>query len=145
MSTFDTSKMDWIPTREGVAFKPITFFPDGSGAQILLRVEPGTLIPRHRHTGEIHAFNLAGTRLLLDTDEVIGPGTYVHEPVGNVDSWKAIGDEPCVIHIEVNGRIEHLDEEGNVTRVVDAASYRRQYEEWLARATPRRREASSGS
>ena len=105
MSIFDTSQLDWIPLREGVAFKPITFFPDDAGLQLLLKVDPGTLIPRHRHTGEIHGFNLSGTRLLIDTGQVIGPGVYVHEPVGNVDTWKAIGDEPCVIHIEVHGRI----------------------------------------
>lgn len=136
MTTFDTSQLDWIPLREGLSFKPITFFPDDTGCQILLRVEPGTLIPRHRHTGEIHAFNLSGTRLLLDTDEVIGPGTYVYEPPGNVDAWKAIGDEPCVIHIEVNGRIEHLDEAGAVVRIADAGSYRQAYGAWRARTQP---------
>ena len=133
MGTFDTSQIDWIPLREGLSFKPITFFPDDAGLQLLLRVEPGTVIPRHRHTGEIHGFNLSGRRLLIDTAEVIGPGTYVHEPSGNVDTWKAIGDEPCIIHIEVNGRIEHLDDTGAVTHVVDAAFYRREYEEWRAR------------
>lgn len=132
MSIFDTSQMDWIPLREGLSFKPITFFPDDSGCQILLRVEPGTVIPRHRHTGEIHGFNLSGERLLIDIDKVIGPGTYVHEPPGNVDTWKAIGDEPCVIHIEVNGRIEHLDDRGEITRIVDAASYRKLYLDWRA-------------
>jgi 2,4'-dihydroxyacetophenone dioxygenase len=134
-SPFHTAKMDWIPLREGVSFKPVTFFPGDSRVQILLRLEPGQVITRHRHSGEIHAFNLSGTRLLIETNEVVGPGTYVYEPPGNEDSWKVIGDEPCVIHIEVNGRIEHLDENGVVTRVVDAASYRRQYQEWLDRTS----------
>lgn len=136
MSPFDTSQLDWIPLRQGLSFKPITFFPDDTGCQILLRLEPGSVIPRHRHTGEIHAFNLSGTRLLIDTNEVIGPGTYVYEPPGNVDTWKVIGSEPCVIHIEVNGRIEHFDETGAVYRVVDAASYHRTYLEWRARLSP---------
>jgi quercetin dioxygenase-like cupin family protein len=136
MSSFDTSRLEWIPLRAGLAFKPITFFPDDAGLQLLLRVAPGTLIPRHRHSGEVHAFNLAGSRLLLDTGEVIGPGTYVHEPAGNVDSWQAVGDEPCIIHIEVNGRIEHLGEDGSVVKVVDAASYRREVEAYRARRGP---------
>jgi 2,4'-dihydroxyacetophenone dioxygenase len=129
---FDTARMEWIPLRAGISFKPITFFPGDAGLQLLLRVEPGIVIPRHRHTGEIHAFNLSGSRLLIDSDQVIGPGVYVHEPVGNVDTWMAIGDEPCVIHIEVNGRIEHLDDDDSITWVVDAASYRRQYLAWRA-------------
>jgi quercetin dioxygenase-like cupin family protein len=134
MSTFDTTALDWIPLREGLSFKPIYFFPHDSGLQLLLRVEPGTVIPRHRHTGEIHAFNLSGTRLLIETDEVVGPGMYVHEPAGNVDSWTAVGDEPCVIHIEVNGRIEHLGIDDSVVNTVDAAFYRREYQQWQRQA-----------
>jgi 2,4'-dihydroxyacetophenone dioxygenase len=45
---------------------------------------------------EVHALNLAGTRKLLDTGEVVGPGGYVYEPAGNVDSWMAIGDRRFV-------------------------------------------------
>ena len=42
-------------------------------------MQPGAIMPLHRHTGEIHAYNLAGTRTLC-TGEVIGPGDYVFEP-----------------------------------------------------------------
>jgi 2,4'-dihydroxyacetophenone dioxygenase len=139
MNTFDTSRLDWIPLRKGLSFKPITFFPNDAGLQLLLRVEPDTVIPRHRHTGEVHGFNLSGTRLLIETNEVVGPGTYVYEPAGNEDSWKAIGDEPCVIHISVKGRIEHLGADGAVVKVVDAASYRREYEQWRAAREPAER------
>ena len=130
MNTFDAAQIDWIPLRAGVSFKPLAFFPNDAGAQVLLRVEPGTLIARHRHTGEIHAYNLSGKRLLIEADEVVGPGMYVYEPVGNVDSWKAVGDEPCVVHVEVNGRIEYLGEQGEVLRTFDARGYRQAYEQW---------------
>lgn len=125
----DTSRLGWIPLAPGLSFKPVTYFPDLSGWQLLLRLEPGTKIPRHRHTGEVHAFNLSGSRR-LDTGEVVGPGTYVHEPAGNVDSWEAFGDEPCVIHIEVNGRNEYLDAEDRVIRIADARGSRQDYLDW---------------
>jgi 2,4'-dihydroxyacetophenone dioxygenase len=57
----------------------------------LLRLEPGAEIATHRHTGEVHAFNLEGSRQ-LSSGEIIGPGDYVYEPLGNMDSWKVVGD-----------------------------------------------------
>jgi hypothetical protein len=128
-----TAELDWIPLSPGLSFKPITFFPDDTGYQLLLRIEPGTVIPRHRHTGEIHAFVLSGARRIAGLAATVGPGTYVHEPVGNVDSWRAVGDEPCVVHIEANGRIEYLDAEGSVVRHTDAATARAAYLEWCER------------
>ncbi len=125
----DTTQIGWIPLSEGLSFKPIYIFPDLSGWQLLLRLEPGTVISRHRHTGEVHAFNLSGTRR-LDTGEIVGPGMYVHEPAGNEDSWEAIGDEPCIVHIEVNGRNEYRDAEGNLIRVADALGARQDYLDW---------------
>ncbi len=125
----DTALLPWVPLKPGLSFKPITYFPNNAGWQLLLRVEPGTVFPFHRHTGEVHAFNLSGSRL-LDTGEVVGPGMYVHEPAGNEDTWEAIGDGPCIIHIEVRGRTEYLDEAGNLLHVVDANASRRSYLEW---------------
>lgn len=125
-----TAEIDWIPLRGGLSFKPIVFFPDDRGYQLLLRVEPGTVVPRHRHTGEVHAFVLSGTRRIVGIDDDIGPGTYVHEPVGNIDSWSALGDEPCIIHLEVNGRIEYIDEGGELLHYTDAGTARAAYLDW---------------
>jgi 2,4'-dihydroxyacetophenone dioxygenase len=116
------SALPWGPTRAGLAIKPLRFFPDMSGYVLLLRVEPGTVIPRHRHTGAVHAYHLSGQRKLLETGEVIQPGGYVYEPPGNVDSWSVVGDEPLVAFIVLWGAVDYLDEQGNVTRSADAAT-----------------------
>jgi 2,4'-dihydroxyacetophenone dioxygenase len=127
----DSERMPWIPMGPpGLSFKPLRFFRDGSGWLYLFRLEPGTRIPRHRHTGEVHGFNVSGRRQLLDTGEVIGPGTYVYEPAGNVDSWQVVGDEPVVILIHVKGAIEYLDEEGRVLRSVGSAERLETYRRW---------------
>ncbi len=95
---------------------------------LLLRVEPGTLIPRHRHEGDVHAFNLAGRRE-LHTGEIVGPGGYVYEPPGNVDSWRAIGDEPVIVHVVARGALDYLGEDDRVlsrsTTSSTGESYRR--------------------
>jgi 2,4'-dihydroxyacetophenone dioxygenase len=110
-----TSAQDWIPLGEGQSFKPIAFGP-GSARQLLLRVESGSVVALHRHHGAVHAFTVSGRRVLLDPagDIAIDAGSYVYEPAGNVDSWMAVGDEACVIHIAIDGPMDTLDDEGNV-------------------------------
>jgi 2,4'-dihydroxyacetophenone dioxygenase len=123
-----TREMAWVPTGPGKSFRPLRFGPDGWSE--LMRLEPGSVVARHRHTGEVHAYNLSGSRQILDTGEVIGPGDYVYEPAGNVDTWLAVGDEPCVVHIKVVGAVEYLDETDEVVGSADAASQQATYLDW---------------
>ena len=125
----DSNATPWIPLGGGESFKPLRFGRDRR--VLLLRVEPGTVIPRHRHLGEVHAFNVAGTRQ-LHTGEIVGPGAYVYEPAGNVDWWTAIGDEPVVVHITSFGAMEYLDDNGQVLRSDDANSLREIYARFCA-------------
>ena len=46
----------------------------------------------------------------------------VYEPAGNVDSWRAVGDEPLVVFVTLRGAIEYLDEHGDVIRRSTAMS-----------------------
>jgi hypothetical protein len=45
----------------------------------------------------------------------------------------AVGDDACVIHIEADGPIEYLDDDGNVVRHTDATTARASYLDWCAR------------
>jgi len=114
------TEVPWVPLGPGKSFKPLRFLRD-RGWVHLLRMEPGIAIARHRHTGEVHATNLEGRRQ-LGTGEVIGPGDYVFEPAGNVDSWGVYGDEPLLVHIVVFGAVEYLDAEDRVLSRLDWAT-----------------------
>lgn len=94
---------------------------------LLLRLEPGVVVPPHRHLGEVHGYNLAGQRQLLETGEVVGPGGYVYEPPGNVDSWMAVGDAPLTVHIVAYGAMEYLGPAGEVLRRDGPSSLREIY------------------
>ena len=128
-----TDASPWIPLGPGESFKPLRFLPRNRGRVLLLRLEPGTVVPRHRHTGEVHGFNLAGSRKLLESGEVIGPGGYVYEPAGNTDSWVAVGDVPCVVLITAYGAVEYLGEGGEVLARHTADELRAIYERECAR------------
>src|SRR5438477_12519397 len=110
----DTESIPWIPLGPGESFKPLRFLANDRGRVLLLRLDPGTVVSRHRHLGEVHGFNLSGSRKLLDTGEIVGPGAYVYEPAGNVDSWMAVGDEPVIVHITSFGPMEYLGDDDQV-------------------------------
>ena len=125
----DADALPWVPLAPGFAFKVLRAPSDDDTWVELLRLDPGTVIPRHRHTGEVHAYTLAGQRELIDDGTVVGPGSYVFEPAGNVDSWRAVGDEPLIIFVTVRGAIEYLDEHGAVVRRSTAMTASKHYRE----------------
>ena len=124
----DTDGMPWIATGPGKSFRPLRFAADGWSE--LMRLEPGSAVALHRHTGEVHALTISGTREILGSGEMVGPGGYVYEPAGTVDGRGAVGDEPCVVHIKVIGTIEYLDDNGQVIESVNAETQRELYLAW---------------
>ncbi|NMH66501.1 cupin domain-containing protein [Shewanella salipaludis] len=125
-----THKMPWMPLTEGLWVRPLRLV--GEERTLQLRVDPGVTIPPHRHTGFVHALNLSGHRQ-LSNGHIAGPGDYVYEPPSNLDTWSCIGDEPCVIQITMSGRVENIDEDGNLLSYTDTAKLREKYLEWCKR------------
>jgi 2,4'-dihydroxyacetophenone dioxygenase len=119
---------DWMPEGDGKWSLPLAFLPDDAGWVELMRLRPGVRVGLHRHTGEVHALNLQGTRRLND-GRVVGPGDYVFEPSGNVDWWEASGTQDLVVHVVVKGAVEYLGPHRTVLRRITAqdriADYRR--------------------
>lgn len=103
-----TKEMPWIPTSPGKSFRPLRFEADGWSE--LMRLEPGSLVARHRHTGLVHAFSLSGSRRILESGEIVGPGDYVYEPAGLIDAWEAVGDHPawCISRSSVRSSISTI-------------------------------------
>lgn len=110
----------WIPEGPGKWSRPLRFLGGDRGWVELMKLEPGVKLGWHRHTGEVHAFNLEGHRR-LNTGELIGPGGYVHEPAGNVDWWEATGETPLIVFVVVMGAVEYIGPGGVVTRRITTA------------------------
>lgn len=124
------AELPWIPSdTPGKSAKPLRFLDNNSGFVELLRMEPGCIMPLHRHGGEVHAYNLSGERELC-TGERIGAGDYVFEPAGNVDWWRVVGNETMIALVVVIGRVEYLHADGRVLQTIDARSQRAEYERY---------------
>ncbi|TAM51136.1 MAG: cupin domain-containing protein [Paraburkholderia sp.] len=121
--------MPWIPESPVKSWKPLRFFADGRGFVEMMRMSPGATMPLHRHTGEIHAFNLEGERVLC-TGERVGPGEYVYEPPGNTDWWKVVGEVPLTVFVVVHGEVEFLGADGSVRHRVSAATQLNAYRQY---------------
>lgn len=119
---------DWMPDGEGKWSLPIAFLPGGAGWVELMRLRPGVRVGLHRHSGEVHALNLQGSRRLND-GRLVGPGEYVYEPSGNADWWQAEGAEDLIVHVVVKGAVEYLAAHRQVTARITTgervADYRR--------------------
>lgn len=129
--TSDAQALPWAPVSPGYSFKALHTAPDASEWVLMMRFEPGTIVPRHRHLGPTHVFNVAGHRK-LDTGEIIGPGGYVLELPGNIDSWSVVGTEPLILFVTVNGEVHYVDENDQVIRRTSAATSLEAYRAYLA-------------
>jgi quercetin dioxygenase-like cupin family protein len=129
----DTENAPWVDVADGIWFKLVKVLDNDSGWISLLRLKPGAAVGPHRHAGEVHGFVLQGTRILMD-GTVCEKGSYVYEPAGNVDTWSTTGDQDMISLFYVNGFVEYLNEDGQVTFQETAASKRESWESARAEA-----------
>lgn len=87
--------------------------------------------PTHLHTGEVHAFTIAGTWGYEEYDFVSTPGSYVHEQAGAVHTL-VIGSEGAEIQFVVNGAYVNYNPDGTIIDVQDGRSVLRSYLEECA-------------
>jgi len=120
MNTIDSlsaADLPWVPLRTGMWMRPLCFLDDGYSLQ--LRVAPGVRTGVHRHTGEVNALTLSGQRRIFTSGELLGPGSFIHEPTGNEDDWGCVGDEDCIVMITLTGRVEYLTAAGELDHYTD--------------------------
>src|SRR5215218_7782662 len=105
------SELDVLTFHRGADELP--FFPLGDGSSVRLvhvdlatnlwvahqKFEPGTQLLRHRHTGHVHVFTLAGAWKYLEYDDVNRVSVYDAESISRCYAKKCAdaGVEPNVI------------------------------------------------
>jgi 2,4'-dihydroxyacetophenone dioxygenase len=91
---------------------------------VRVRFPPGTTLPRHKHTGEVFAFTLAGAWKYLEYPETNTAGSYLYEPAGSIHTLHVPDTNEGVTDVwfAIRGANLNLDEDGNVEQVVDAGA-----------------------
>ena len=118
----------WVEQAEGVWFKPLRLSPERGVWANLLRVSAGGLVSRHRHHGAVEAWVIQGSWRYVEHDWVAGPGSYIHEPEGDVHTLVVEPGEEMITLFIVHGAIDYLDDDGNVVRTDTAQAKLELYE-----------------
>jgi 2,4'-dihydroxyacetophenone dioxygenase len=110
----DANELPWVEQAPGVWFKPLRLSLERGMWANLLKVSPEGLLNRHRHLGPVEAWVLQGRWRYLEHDWVAGPGSYVHEPEGDVHTLVVEAGEEMVTLFLVYGAVEYLDDAGDI-------------------------------
>jgi len=116
--------LPFVAYQPGVTFQLVHADIEAGLFVVRLRAEPGNTIQRHKHTGEIFAFTLAGSWRYLEYPEVNVAGSYLYEPAGSVHTLHvpATNTEITDIWFVLRGANLNLDAEGRVESVLDAGA-----------------------
>jgi 2,4'-dihydroxyacetophenone dioxygenase len=110
----DSADLPWVEQAPGVWFKPLRLSPEAGLWSNLLRVSSDGMLSRHRHHGPVDAWVIQGRWRYLEHDWVAGPGSYVHEPEGDVHTLVVEGGEEMITLFIVRGAIDYLDADGRL-------------------------------
>ncbi len=121
---------------------PWVALPDGSLLQLLQvdlnqnlwvvrnRLKPGFGIDTHYHTGPVFAFTQSGEWFYKEyPDKVNKAGSYLYEPAHSIHTLTVADDakEDAVVWFAVFGSNVNINDKGDVTSVLDAATLLKVY------------------
>jgi 2,4'-dihydroxyacetophenone dioxygenase len=118
------SELPFVSYQEGVSFQLNQVDIEAGFFVVRLRGEPGRTIQRHKHTGQIFAFTIAGSWKYLEYPEINTAGSYLYEPAGSVHTlhFPETNTEVTDIWFVLHGANLNLDAEGGVDSVLDASA-----------------------
>jgi anti-sigma factor ChrR (cupin superfamily) len=125
----DTESMPWVEQAPGIEMKILRISEDYGTWVVMNRLQPGTTLPTHRHSGGVTAYTISGSWNYLEHDFVAKKGSLIREPAGtahtlNVD---ASGTEPAIIFFIIEGGLTHIGPDGNIWGISDAQTEKSRY------------------
>lgn len=120
----DEKALPFITYQDGVSIQLLQADVEAGLWVVRLRAQPGVTIQRHKHTGEVFAFTIAGSWKYLEYPEVNTAGSYLYEPAGSVHTLHVLKSNPGITDVwfAIRGANLNLDEQGNVESVTDAGA-----------------------
>ena len=116
--------LPWADTGIGVGLKVLRVSVDTGVWVLLNRFDPGTQIPRHKHTGPVEGYTLAGRWHYLEYDFWSTAGSYIYEPANSVHTLDVPADNegPTDVLFVIEGALLNLDANDQVESVSDGPS-----------------------
>ena len=89
------SEQLWRPFRQGIEIQPLYGDVGAGAAAAMLRYQPGSALPRHRHAGFEHIWVLSGSQ--RDASGEYGPGSFIVNPPDSTHSVDS--PEGCIVMV----------------------------------------------
>jgi quercetin dioxygenase-like cupin family protein len=122
-----TEDLPWVDLGDGSTLQLLQVDVEQGLWVIRTKFSPGMLVQTHKHTGSVFAFTMSGSwRYLEYPDDVNVAGSYLFEPAGSIHTLQVPEDntEETDVFFAIHGANLNLDEDGNVTTVIDAGGIR---------------------
>ncbi len=122
-------ELPFVSYQEGMSFQLLQADVEGALWVVRVRAQPGVTIQRHKHTGEVFAYTIAGAWKYLEYPEVNTAGSYLYEPAGSVHTLHILKSNTGITDIwfAIRGANLNLDDKGNVEAVLDAGAVLEMY------------------
>jgi 2,4'-dihydroxyacetophenone dioxygenase len=107
----------------GIHFQPLLLDPELGLAVNIAIFAPGSVVPKHLHTGAVHGYTLQGKWYYKEyPDQPQTPGSYLYEPASSIHTFVVPEDntEDTVVLFVVYGANIAFDDEGKFHSVLDA-------------------------
>ncbi len=115
-----------VAATPGIRLKLLMADIEGARFAVRSRFAPGILLPPHKHTGEVHAFTLAGEWSYLEhpSNPPSRAGSYLFEPPGSTRdalsrraglARRGSGQRPKVLRQPRLGRDENFDDRSAIS------------------------------
>jgi quercetin dioxygenase-like cupin family protein len=116
--------LPFVDFQEGVVFQLLQVDIEAGLWVVRVRAQPGVTVQRHKHTGEVFAFTLAGSWKYLEYPQVNTAESYLYEPAGSIHTLHVpeTNTEVTDVWFAVRGANLNLDDAGNVESVLDAGA-----------------------
>lgn len=118
--------LPWVDLGDGSEMQLLQVDVEAGLWVIRARFTPGYLVQTHKHTGDVFAFTISGSWKYVEYPEVNTAGSYLFEPAGSVHTLTVPETNEGVTDVwfAIRGANLNLDDDGNVTTVIDSGGIR---------------------
>lgn len=117
-------ELPFVSYQEGMSFQLLHADIEKGLWVVRVKAQPGVTLQRHKHTGEVFAYTIAGSWKYLEYPEVNTAGSYLYEPPGSVHTLHILETNSGITDVwfAIKGANLNLDDKGNVDTVLDAGA-----------------------
>lgn len=119
-----TEDLPWAELAPGIEMKVLRIGAGEDRYTLMNRFAPGTVLPKHHHHGEVHAWTIAGEWGYLEYDWTARTGDYIHEAADSVHTLAVpeSATEPAVVQFVIEKGMDFLDDQDQPFHTEDATS-----------------------